>query len=939
MKAKKVHVMSNTHWDREHRHAFQETRIMLVQLIDELIEIMENDPEYKFFTLDGQSIVLHDYLEVKPYMKERITKLIKDGRILIGPWYSLVDCYSVNPESIIRNLLVGHRVCREFGEPMKLGYSIFSFGQMAQLPQVYAGFGIKDIVFYKGGSTKVFTKSEFIWKAPDGTEAFTTRLGKYKRWNFSFNFSIPVILGGNPKIPGWLAKFNGPGRLCHMNDMRFINHYSIELEPDTRIREEFIEKAVGDVIDSVSESTSENVFLAFDGTDFTSSLKDIPKALEIANGIMKGEVELVHSNPVEYFEDVKKDISLDSLIKYEGEMRFGPISNVHSETMGVNVEIKQALFNAENSIINYAEPLSAILKINGGKYKKDILDLAWRYLLAAQAHDSVHGAGDPKIKTDNLNRLAQVLEIANSITRRAVEGICSLIDMTAYEMEDILIAVFNTTPYKRSEVVRLAVDLPVEELVRDYRLEDMSGERMETYQLDRYSFNLAMIHRANRPKTVYCDRVELDAYIKDIPAMGFKLLKVKRVKGDPDAYQEPFPAGVFPYNPIGKPGNVLDNGLVRVTINNDGTIDILDYETGKIYGGLNYYTDTGCSGDFWVHREPANNHTITTKGGSCRISLVKNSGLYASCVVSMIMEIPGNLTENKKSRSSSLIPTEISYEVTLNKGSKRVDFKVKLNNKSKDHMLTVSFPVNIDTVYSYSECPFEIRKRNIDNSIDDFGKKGPELERHAMQNFIDISDGENGFALFTKGLKEFGTVRDRGPIINLTLLRAVSGTFPIHDDLFIGFKKETSQCLGEQTFEYSILLHKGDFEKGNVIEESRKYIIPPVSAEIGSGINGLLKEDISFVKIKGSSLILCAVKLAEDGDGIVIRLNNPTGGILNEELEFFNSLGEAYLTNMNEEPVERLEIKENRIALKVPPYKVITLYLKFTAMMDSCGTI
>ena len=144
---KKMHVISNTHWDREHRHSFQYTRLMLVKLLDDLIDIMEKDPEYKYFTLDGQSVMIHDYLEVKPHMRARLEKLVKDGRILIGPWYSLVDCYSVNPESIIRNLLYGDMVCREFGEPMKVGYSIFSFGQIAQLPQIYNGFGINDIMF------------------------------------------------------------------------------------------------------------------------------------------------------------------------------------------------------------------------------------------------------------------------------------------------------------------------------------------------------------------------------------------------------------------------------------------------------------------------------------------------------------------------------------------------------------------------------------------------------------------------------------------------------------------------------------------------------------------------------------------------------------------------------------------------------------------------
>ena len=86
MSSKKVHVVSNTHWDREHRHSFQETRYMLVETIDRLIEIMEADPEFKYFTFDGQTVWIEDYLEVKPYMRDRLKALIEADRIQIGPW-------------------------------------------------------------------------------------------------------------------------------------------------------------------------------------------------------------------------------------------------------------------------------------------------------------------------------------------------------------------------------------------------------------------------------------------------------------------------------------------------------------------------------------------------------------------------------------------------------------------------------------------------------------------------------------------------------------------------------------------------------------------------------------------------------------------------------------------------------------------------------------
>jgi len=925
-----MHVISNTHWDREHRHAFQETRIMLVQLIDGLIEIMENDPEYKYYTLDGQSIIVHDYLEVRPHMKARLAKLIKDGRILIGPWYSLADCFAVNPESIVRNLLMGNSVCREYGKPMKIGYSIFSFGQMAQLPQVYDGFGIHNIVFYKGSSEKVLPKSEFIWRAPDGTEAFATRLGKAKRWNFFSDFSVPVMLGGNMMAPGWKSGFRDGVKLCHLVDTAFYRHHAIELEPDIRIRRDKIKQAAQNVMASVTDdSVSDKVFLGFEGTDFTAPLKDIPGALKLANELMEGAVEFVYSNPAEYFRQVKQDIDISALVRYQGEMRFGPVSHVHSETMGSNVEIKQAMFEAENLLINYAEPLTSIYRAKGGQYDRDLFNLAWRYLLASQAHDSVHGAGDPKIKPDTLNRLAQAREIAGSLTRRAVEGIAALINTsTTDETADITVAVFNTTPYQRSETIKLMLDLPAEELVKDYWLEDTAGNRVASYQVSRQKVNFGMVHPQNRPKTIYSDRAEVNAYIEDVPAMGYKLLKLKRICGDPGECQSPFPQGAFPYKPIARSAHVMDNGLIRLTINSNGSLDVYDYETGHTYKQLNHFTDTGCSGDFWVHREPFHNEIISSLGNSATISVIENSNLSATCKVKVTMNIPAELVENRSVRSERRLQLEITSEITVRNNSKRIDFRTHINNTCQDHMLTVSFPSGLNTEHSFSECPFEVRQRAIDDFTDDHGKKGAELERFTFHNFVDLNNGKASLALMTKGLKECGVTRDQGAVLNLTLLRAVTGTFPIHNDLFLQFEEETSQGIGEHLFEYALFIHKGDYRQGRVLEESRKYLIPMLGAEIGNGKKGALNERLSFFNMANGGLSLCALKLAEDGNGLILRLNNPTGQTVKETINFDGVVKKAYAVNLAENERTPICANTRAIELTVKPYKIVTLYLE-----------
>ena len=916
---KRLHILSNSHLDREHRHNFQETRIMMVQMMDELIEIMENDDEYKYFTLDGQAIVIDDYLEVKPHMKDRLKKLIEEGRIKIGPWYSLVDCFSVNPESIVRNLLVGTKESNKYGKSMKVGYSIFSFGQMAQLPQIYNGFGINDIVFYKGASTKEFPQSEFYWVAPDGSCALATRLGKEKRWNFYFDFDVPVLLGGSVKKPGWEAKFTDNTRLCHLNDFEHKDMYSCILNPDIRIRKEKIREAIENIMADLCETASDDVFVAFDGTDFTSPFKEIPDPIRLINKEFDGEIEAVSSNPELYFEELRKSLAEKNLKKYSGEMRFGPVSHVHSETMGSNTSIKQLCFKAETALIYYAEPLSAILKENGGKYEHEILDLAWKYLFSAQAHDSIHGSGDPQIKPDNLNRLMQVKEIADSVIKRAVEGLAAKIDFSAFEDDDIALTVFNTTPYQRSDIMEVTLDLPKEENAEDFWIEDLDGNRVESYKVGEENFTLAMIHRKYRPKSVYCDRFTLKVYVTDIPPMGFKTYKIKRKRGIIASSSNPFPIGISPYKPIGISGNVMDNGLIKVTICHDGCIDVYDYETGKTYHELNSFRDIGSCGDFWIHREPLRNSIISSKGGFAQIELIENSGLQATYKIINTLDIPESL--DGKMRSAHKIRTEIVTEITVKKGSKRIDFKTSMTNQSKDHMLVVDFPTGICCGKADWEAPFEIRKRDVDNFSDNNGIKGPELERHAMQNFVSVSDGDNSFALMAKGLKEVGTKNENGAVLTLTLMRASTGRFPIHDDLIIGNDDAPSQCVGEEmTFEYAIYLYNND----DVIAESRKYITPMLSAQIGVSGGGTIPDEYSMLKFESRKLCISALKANEDGS-IVLRIFNPTDKEITDTITYAKPIFSATEVRLDETPLKELKVADGKINVTVKPYTIMTV--------------
>ena len=133
---KKVHFISHTHWDREWLRSSDASRIKLTYLFEELISIMENNPDYKYFTFDGQTAALEDFLELRPDRKSLIQKYVSQGRLFIGPWYTQPDMFLAGGESLVRNLLIGSRIAESMGHCMNVGWIPDAFGQIEKTPQL-----------------------------------------------------------------------------------------------------------------------------------------------------------------------------------------------------------------------------------------------------------------------------------------------------------------------------------------------------------------------------------------------------------------------------------------------------------------------------------------------------------------------------------------------------------------------------------------------------------------------------------------------------------------------------------------------------------------------------------------------------------------------------------------------------------------------------------
>ena len=103
-----------THWDREWYKTFEEFRIRLCYVLEDIFKQLDNN-EINSFYMDGQVIALLDYLDLYPQKLEYVKELIKNKKLFIGPFYDLADEFFVNGESLARNILIGETLAKELG--------------------------------------------------------------------------------------------------------------------------------------------------------------------------------------------------------------------------------------------------------------------------------------------------------------------------------------------------------------------------------------------------------------------------------------------------------------------------------------------------------------------------------------------------------------------------------------------------------------------------------------------------------------------------------------------------------------------------------------------------------------------------------------------------------------------------------------------------------
>lgn len=860
-----VHLISNTHWDREWYLPMEKYRIRLVKLMDRLIKTMEEKPSYIFIT-DGQYVMIKDYLEARPEMTGTVRKLMKEGRLKVGPWYTQPLETLVTGEAMIRNLFYGIMETQEYGEPMKFSYMVDEFGHASQTPQVLNGFGINDALAWRGIEEKAC--DAFEWAAPNGDSVIMHR-------------SVHGY-GEATALPGQTEDFE------EVIDGQAFKRPGLKSRID-RIKQ---------LKDSYSQV---DVQFWLNGIDHSWAQEDILEVIDRVNENYP-EYHVAQTTLEEYAENKRRAYERKgaALQVFTGELMH-PDEEVLVCIHSNRADQKLLHYRAERLLEKWAEPAGTLAWLCGADYPLWALQRAWKLILENHAHDSLGCCSVDSVYKQVMARY----DSAISIGEQLVED--SLAYITSFDAEERALYVFNTNSTGRKGPVQCVFDIPKALDLKEFELIDEDQNKvpfniLSVEDLREVRYNAQYGH----PSVILSDRYHAVVDIGEFNGISFRRLKAA-ARSEATAQRQENGYGF----------GVMENEFFSVKITANGCIDVFDKRTNRSYKQLLQIADSGDCGDFWKHRRPENNKIITNADAKAEIKKIYETDLITEYEIKYSLEIPVDLSHDQKSRSDETAMFDVAIRVRLLKGVGRIDVDIELENRSKFHQTRVLFPSGIAGAQtSLGGQPFDVVKRRLGVPEGFDFERDPNCEYHPMQDFCAVQGSDGGLAVAAKGIFEYEAMKDKDRTLALTLLRATDfECFP--PDQAIDFQTSLSYLFTRLRHELSIVPYTGDWKEA--YPAILDFVNPPKVFFKKSPDEAFLPDYIKpapwlggreeFIRLVGEGVFITAVKREDKGQQLIVRLVNLSDEtrkalvILSGKLAKYKTI---YSLNLNEEKMKAI---------------------------------
>ncbi|HUY63388.1 MAG TPA: glycoside hydrolase family 38 C-terminal domain-containing protein [Acidimicrobiales bacterium] len=695
MTPRQVSIVPHTHWDREWYEPFQSFRLRLVRMLDGLLALLEQDPSYARFLLDGQMAVVDDYLEVRPEAEQRLRALAASGRLSMGPWYVLMDEFLVSGETIIRDLQLGIQRGAAFGGVMNVGYLPDMFGHVAQMPQILRQAGFTHAVVWRGVPSSI-DRSAFWWESPDGS----TVRAEY----------LVVGYGNGAAIP---------------DDAKALV------------------RRIADHEQEIGGFLGDGGLLFMNGTDHQEPQPWLGRVVAEANEL-QGDYELQITSLADYLGDAPTE-GLDT---WHGELRSGARANVLMGVASNRVDVKQLAARTERALERRAEPYAALLG-DAARWPTSLLGLAWREVVRNAAHDSICACSVDEVVDAVLHRYAEARRIADGLAEQV------LAEFSRSLAHSGPVAV-NASARPRSGVVEIVVvgdevpphtqALPEEPgafgiprgmgpltldaaTVRTILGMLPSGSQIDTHtwiqdvrvEEDESGIDITIAFGSEERFDVPIASVKQDLYTRlgarpdstvririDQPPVRQVLARCATVAGYGWLPIEPLPLD-HPVTVVEEPGGPVQmaNGLTTVVVDSaDGTFSLNEV------AGFGRLVDGGDHGDSYNYSPPAQDRLVDTPD-AVSVSVLEHGPVRASVAIVADYTWPEYVDGSTRARSGACT-ARVTTTLQLCAEDRHVSVTTTFVNPSRDHRLRVHLPLGHGADHSKAECAFAVVRRGLE---------------------------------------------------------------------------------------------------------------------------------------------------------------------------------------------------------------------------------
>lgn len=961
---RKLSVYLHTHWDREWYWSFAAYRTQLLEVVQLIVSLLE-EGKLDNFLLDGQTCLLDDVSELRPDLSGRIAKLVRAGKLAIGPWYVLADQMLVGGESLIRNLAMGLKASRALGGASMVGYCPDTFGHSADLPRILRGFGIDNAVVWRG-VPQLASSPFFKWRSADGSEVLANLLAR-GYYQTAFNENVDA-----DKLASFLLSFLGlevkPAYICQKAEPGLNYHAGLKgallpvggdhLAPAVDFKEQL--QAARKLIK----------------TKVTEPLASIEKDTFVS----PAHIEVRSCNLQAYLSEARENLEkeLEPLELLAGELRENASARAHeyaymlAGVLSTRLYLKRENRLAERLLVKILEPLRAACSLFGvHEYPFAQMDELWRLLLKNHPHDSICGCSVDEVHREMLSRFQSLQSAAGILLRQSHEALgrrlCAknlrlglgLIDLLEPQSEVLPpVLLFNGSGSTLAAPVPVKLTIPLDS-------EGPSPALPANLQVIRR----APLREAFLPLSGVPDFKDLElieGYLPSpaVPPLGFAVTgagvgierpAVEIVQGKSNAFD----------------GYVLSNEFFKVSLNNNGDLIVKtqgalsEGEKGRTYKLGHHLVDLADGGDTYNFDPLAGDEPLYARLKAVRPGL--KGPLVGSLRLEYEISLPASITERKKirrpgedlqapavidfRRSSKIIKHKIETEITLKQGLPLVLFATSFNNQAADHRLEVVFTTGNKLCETYSENHHSLIQRplapgsklykrldRLDMSA--IGSEAP-LDRFPCQRFF-VADQQ---LFFNTGLPEYGA---GGSKVSITLLRAVSylsrarlrtrggGAGP-------NLATPQANCLGPVQVNYGwapALPGEADW-RSHAYELADCYESPLMVMPLAASQNLQTSMQSPVLAVESQSVRIMA--FYSDGPGsYCLRLLNVEGREITTSLVLHDSL----LTALNSGVLWKLTVEEldgrplvslfdnehvapRRFGLRLKPYQLITVKMSF----------